>query len=161
LCTGESENGYYDRVLGERLLTIEWQQRQLPELSDADAGSWLLISTTATADVVATTLTDALKNQGAHCATMRWPQHADHTSIAEQHGNHLRAGGFTGVVMRRSIDPDRPLSEYGVDSLGALELRTRIESETGIRLTSRDIATTTIRDLAGLLCEKLAPAEAS
>jgi len=65
------------------------------------------------------------------------------------------------LILRRSIDPDRPLSEYGVDSLGALELRTRIESETGIRLTSRDIATTTIRDLAGLLCEKLAPAEAA
>jgi len=99
LGTGASENGHQDRLLGERLLTIEWQQRQLPEFSDADAGSWLLISTTATADVVATTLTDALKNQGAHCTTMGWPQHADHTSIAEQHGNHLRAGGFTGVVI--------------------------------------------------------------
>ena len=50
------------------------------------------------------------------------------------------------LILRRSIDPDRPLSEYGVDSLGALELRTRIEAETGIRLTSGDIATTTIRE---------------
>ncbi|MGH9110680.1 MAG: SDR family NAD(P)-dependent oxidoreductase, partial [Acidimicrobiales bacterium] len=40
------------------------------------------------------------------------------------------------LILHRSIDPDRPLSEYGVDSLGALELRTRIETETGIRLTS-------------------------
>jgi polyketide synthase 5 len=45
-----------------------------------------------------------------------------------------------------------------VDSLGALELRTRIETETGIRITSTDV--TTIRGLAGRLCEKLAPAEA-
>jgi polyketide synthase 5 len=65
------------------------------------------------------------------------------------------------LILRRNIDPDRPLAEYGVDSLGALELRTRIESETGVRLTSGDIATTSIRDLAALLCEKLAPAEAA
>ena len=58
------------------------------------------------------------------------------------------------LILRRSIDPDRPLSEYGLDSLGNLELRTRIEAETGIRVTSNDI--TTIRGLAGLLCEKLA-----
>ncbi|HYB37628.1 MAG TPA: sulfolipid-1 biosynthesis phthioceranic/hydroxyphthioceranic acid synthase [Mycobacterium sp.] len=97
--TGASENAHKDRVLGERLLTIEWQQRQLPELPHADAGTWLLISTTATADVVATTLTDALKNHGAQCTTMCWPPHADQTSNAEQLGNHLRAGGFTGVVI--------------------------------------------------------------
>ena len=30
---------------------------------------------------------------------MCWPQHADHTSNAEQLRNHLRAGGFTGVVI--------------------------------------------------------------
>jgi polyketide synthase 5 len=65
------------------------------------------------------------------------------------------------LILRRNIDPDRPLAEYGVDSLGALELRTRIESETGVRLTSGDIATTSIRDLAALLSEKLAPAEAA
>jgi polyketide synthase 5 len=65
------------------------------------------------------------------------------------------------VILRRSVDPDRPLSGYGLDSLGALELRTRIETETGIRITSTDITTITIRGLAGLLCEKLAPAEAA
>ena len=65
------------------------------------------------------------------------------------------------VILRRSVDPDRPLSGYGLDSLGALELRTRIETETGVRITSSDISTITIRGLAGLLCEKLAPAEAA
>ncbi|MGO9384557.1 MAG: acyl carrier protein [Mycobacterium sp.] len=65
------------------------------------------------------------------------------------------------LILHRSIDPDRPLSEYGVDSLGALELRDRIETETGIRLTSSDITTGTVRGLAELLCEKLAPAEAA
>ena len=57
LGTGASEESHKDRVLGERLLTIEWRQRQLPELAHADAGTWLLISVTAT-DVVATALTD-------------------------------------------------------------------------------------------------------
>ncbi len=62
------------------------------------------------------------------------------------------------VILRRSVDPDRPLSEYGMDSLGALELRTRIENETGIRISATGI--TTVHGLADLLCEKLAPMEA-
>ena len=65
------------------------------------------------------------------------------------------------LILRRNVDPDRPLTGYGLDSLGALELSTRIETETGIRITSTDVATITIRGLAGLLCEKLAPAEAA
>jgi polyketide synthase 5 len=64
------------------------------------------------------------------------------------------------LALRRKVDPDRPLAEYGVDSLAALELRTRLESETGIRLTSGDIATTSIRDLAALVSERLALVEA-
>jgi acyl carrier protein len=59
------------------------------------------------------------------------------------------------LILRRTIDPDHPLAEYGLDSMGNLELRTRIEAETGIRLTTNDI--TTIQSLAGLLCERLAP----
>jgi polyketide synthase 5 len=60
-------------------------------------------------------------------------------------------------ILRRTVDPDRSLSEYGVDSLGNLELRTRIETETGIRITSTDI--TTVRGLAEVLREKLTPKE--
>ena len=59
-----------------------------------------------------------------------------------------------GLILRRSVDPDRPISEYGLDSLGNLELRTRIETETGVRVRSMDI--TTVRALAGGLCETLA-----
>jgi polyketide synthase 5 len=99
LGTGVSENAHQDRVLGERLLTIEWQQRELPELQHADAGNWLLISTTAPADVVATELTDALKNHGAQCTTMCSPLNAKDLSNGEQLRNHLRAGGFSGVVV--------------------------------------------------------------
>jgi len=64
-----------------------------------------------------------------------------------------------GLILRRTVDPDRPLPEYGMDSLGALELRTRIETETGIRLNPKNI-TTTVRGLADHLYEQLAPEEA-
>ncbi len=61
------------------------------------------------------------------------------------------------LILRRNVDVDRPLSEYGMDSLGALELRTRMEAETGIRINSADLVDVgTIRGLAGMLCEKLA-----
>ena len=99
LGTNVAESANKDRVLAERLLTIEWRHRELPDVEYADAGSWLLVSTTATADVVATALTDALKNHGAQCTTMCWPQNADSAANAEQLKNHLRGGGFTGVVI--------------------------------------------------------------
>lgn len=59
-----------------------------------------------------------------------------------------------GLILRRSVDADRPLSEYGLDSLGTLEVRTRIENETGIRIGSTDI--TTVRALAQRLADTLA-----
>ena len=64
-----------------------------------------------------------------------------------------------GLILRRNIDPDHPLSEYGLDSLGNLELRTHIESQTGVRITSADI--TTVRGLADHLADKLAPKESA
>jgi polyketide synthase 5 len=60
------------------------------------------------------------------------------------------------LILRRNVDPDRPLAEYGTGSLGALELRTRTETETGIRINPSDM-TTTMRDLAALLCESRHP----
>jgi acyl carrier protein len=61
------------------------------------------------------------------------------------------------LILRCTLDPDRPLSEYGLDSLGNLELRNRLETATGIRISPMDI--TTIRGLAEHLCDKLAPSE--
>lgn len=60
-----------------------------------------------------------------------------------------------GLVLSRAVDPDRPLPEYGLDSLGALQLRTSLEAETGIRLAPTDISTTA-RGLADHLCDQLA-----
>jgi mycolipanoate synthase len=61
------------------------------------------------------------------------------------------------LLLRRTIDPDRPLSDYGLDSLGNLELRTRIETETGVRIGPTHI--TTVRGLAEHLCDQLAAVE--
>jgi mycolipanoate synthase len=63
------------------------------------------------------------------------------------------------LLLRRSIDPDRPLSDYGLDSLGNLELRTRIETETGVRISPTKI--TTVRGLADHICEELETTEAA
>jgi polyketide synthase 5 len=116
LGTGASETSDRDRVLGERLLTIEWQQRTLPEAADADPGAWLLVTTSATADVVATKLTDALKLLGAGSTTMVWPQKADHRAIAELLSSQLAAGGFKGVVVLtgpKNGDPDEECAFRG------------------------------------------------
>jgi acyl carrier protein len=64
------------------------------------------------------------------------------------------------LILRRAIDPDRPFSDHGLDSLGNLELRTRIEIETGIRITPKAIAThNTARTLARHLSDTLSAAE--
>ena len=61
-----------------------------------------------------------------------------------------------GLILRRAIDPDRSFADHGLDSLGILELRTQIETQTGIRLTPKTIATyNTARTLAGHLTETL------
>lgn len=61
------------------------------------------------------------------------------------------------LILRRTVDPDRPLLEYGLDSLGYLELRNRIEAETGIRINPTD--SPTVRALAQHLCDKLTDQE--
>ncbi|VEG38859.1 phthioceranic/hydroxyphthioceranic acid synthase [Mycolicibacterium flavescens] len=98
LGTGADEKGNKARILADRLLTIEWQPRTLPEVEYAEAGNWLLVSTTNT-DQVATNLADILKTHGAQCTAMCWPRNADHTSSAEELRSQLRGGSFTGVVV--------------------------------------------------------------
>ncbi|HUO36563.1 MAG TPA: sulfolipid-1 biosynthesis phthioceranic/hydroxyphthioceranic acid synthase [Mycobacterium sp.] len=97
--TGTSENSERDRVFSERLLTIEWQQRALPEVAYGNAGSWLLIDTSDAADLLATRLTDALKSQGAECSTLHWPREVDPSANLEQFGADLRGDGVGGVVI--------------------------------------------------------------
>ncbi|WP_158019083.1 sulfolipid-1 biosynthesis phthioceranic/hydroxyphthioceranic acid synthase [Mycobacterium basiliense] len=109
LGTGVSEDGNRDRVLNERLLTIEWQERDLPELDAADTGAWLLINTSDAAEMVATELTDALKLHDVQCATFSWTQDADHAASAERLRSQLNAGGFHNAVIL--VKPDNGIRD--------------------------------------------------
>ncbi|CPW88232.1 Phthioceranic/hydroxyphthioceranic acid synthase [Mycobacteroides abscessus] len=62
-----------------------------------------------------------------------------------------------GLVLRRSIDPDRSLPDYGLDSLGNLEIRTRIQADTGVRIGPADVST--VRSLAAHIYDRLAEQE--
>ena len=102
--TGTSESGERTRVFGERLLTLDWQQRALPELANAGsgAGSWLLIEVSDASDVadmLPSSLTDALKSQGAECASLHWQSGTDPAASLEALGSQLRGRTFAGVVI--------------------------------------------------------------
>jgi polyketide synthase 5 len=114
--TGVSQTSERERVLSERLLTVDWRRCDLPEATHVDTGKWLLVSTSTTADVLATKLTDALNLLGAEPTTMVWPQKADHRAIAELLGSQLAAGGFRGVVVLtgpKNGDPDEECAFRG------------------------------------------------
>ncbi|MCV7195509.1 acyltransferase domain-containing protein [Mycobacterium angelicum] len=111
--TGVSQGSERDRVLGERLLTIEWQQRQLPESSHAEPGTWLLISTSDATELVAAELTDALKVHDAQCSMISWPFQADHVAQAARLRDQLGTGGFTGVMVLTAPRNGHPDEESG------------------------------------------------
>ena len=80
------------------------------------------------------------------------------TMPAEEWPDRLRriVTDEVGVILRRAVDPDRPFADHGLDSLGNLELRTHIENQTGIRVTTKTIVThNTARALAAYLTEVL------
>jgi polyketide synthase 5 len=54
-----------------------------------------------------------------------------------------------GVILRRTVNPDRPFFDYGLDSLGTTQLLMALEADTGIRLRAVDV--TTVRALADTL----------
>ena len=83
LTTGEADQR--DRVLDERLLGIEWQQRPLPARPEIDPGTWLLVGD-PDGDALAAELRDALTGRGARCVD------------AERLRDQLR-GDLTGVVV--------------------------------------------------------------
>ena len=126
-------------MLNERLLTIEWQQRTLPDVDHVAPGTWLLISTSTTADVMATRLTDALKAEGARCATMTWPQHSDHQANAELLGSHLGADEVSGVVILtgpKNGNPDEECALRGGDYVRHLVRIAREITEIPARTTA-------------------------
>jgi acyl carrier protein len=54
-----------------------------------------------------------------------------------------------GVILRRTVNPDRSFFDCGLDSLGTLQLLIALEADTGIRLPAADV--TTVRALADKL----------
>ena len=95
--TGAAEG---DRVLNERLQSVEWRKQQLPELAAGfDAGSWLLVSTADSADLLTSALAHALKLNEADVTTMAWPRDADHAANAERLSANVAGGAFGNVVV--------------------------------------------------------------
>ncbi len=87
-----SKAGERDRVLAERLLTVEWTRQQNPPApDDADAGSWLLISARED-DGFTAQLAGAMTARGADCRTIA----VDSFSAADLAGAALR--GVTVVA---------------------------------------------------------------
>ncbi len=100
--TGTTETGERDRLLNERLLTLAWQQRTLPEAAPDEARSWLLIDTSDAVDMLAARLADALKShgpQGTECVNLPWSREADPATGRERLTSHLRARLVDGVVV--------------------------------------------------------------
>ncbi|WP_414627757.1 SDR family NAD(P)-dependent oxidoreductase [Mycobacterium tuberculosis] len=106
--TGVSERDKHNRVLNERLLTIEWHQRELPEMDPSGAGKWLLISDCAASDVTATRLADAFREHSAACTTMRWPLHDDQLAAADQLRDQVGSDEFSGVVVLTGSNTGTP-----------------------------------------------------
>jgi polyketide synthase 5 len=105
LATGMTESGRQDRRLAERLLTVHWRERDLPELPGIDAGTWLLVRCAPT-DTVATALSAALADFGARCTTIDWAFAADDPSGADEFARNLRGGDFAGVVILTNPSED-------------------------------------------------------
>lgn len=97
--TGVSPSAAQDRVMGERLLSVEWQQRELPEVAVTETGRWLLVSTSDAVDPIATALAVALKPREAECTTLSWPRKADHREMAGRLRGEIERGAYAGVVV--------------------------------------------------------------
>ena len=120
---GASDSGGADRILNERLLTIEWQQRAVPEATASEAGTWLIITASDAADLLATKLADALKMQDAQFATIAWPHHADHEANVKRLRELLAGNRFAGVLVLtepRNGDPDEEFATRGRDYVAHL-----------------------------------------
>jgi mycolipanoate synthase len=170
LAAGISQDEQADRMLNERLLTIEWEHRELPDVSQAEEGSWLLLSTSDAASPLTTQLGNALNAEGSHCTTMSWPLGADHLVDAEPlrsllRGDDLTAtdghGGLTGltgaVVVTAPSDrePEESFARRGRDYVAYLvglarELADLPGESPRLYVVTRNAASVRVGDLANL-----------
>ena len=156
LGTGIAEHASRERVLDERLLTIEWQRQQLPEVGSPDAGNWLVITTSGATDVVAKDISDTLTVRRAHSATLAWPLHADHAATAEQLQGELAAGRFTGVVVLAGPrTTDQEVAAHGAECVRHMVRIARALAEAAsesprLYVVTTDAQTVTANDVVNL-----------
>jgi mycolipanoate synthase len=162
LSAGGSAQERADRLLNERLLTIEWEQREPADVARSEAGSWLLLNTSDGADGLAAGLTDALTAEGASCTTVSWPLGADGLADAGSLRSHLGSGtltqGLKGVVVVTGLpegDPLEPFAHRGRDYVAHLvglarELAELPGEPPRLYVLTRDAASVRAGDLANL-----------
>jgi acyl transferase domain-containing protein/acyl carrier protein len=96
--SGVAKGDERERILAERLLTIEWQPREAPVATDAGAAAWLLITAADTEDQFTAGLAKELSSVEVQCHTLHWPENADHRRNAEILAAHLSDGVNRVVV---------------------------------------------------------------
>jgi acyl transferase domain-containing protein/acyl carrier protein len=111
--TGASESSNRDRLLGESLLTIDWQRQSPPAAAEDQIGKWLLINTSDGSDLLTTILIDTFERHDTDVISVSWPAHADHRVHAERFANYLREEEFAGVAVvaapcNRTVDEHSP-----------------------------------------------------
>ncbi|MFV0495664.1 polyketide synthase dehydratase domain-containing protein, partial [Mycobacterium sp.] len=112
LGTGAPAGAERDRLLDERLLTIEWREHELPDTTATEPGNWLLINVTDTTEssgtcgIAASRLVDALKSHDALSTAMPWPRSADYRAEVGQLRDLLNANVFDGVVVLTDAGAD-------------------------------------------------------
>lgn len=122
--TAESTNSQRDRVLAERLLSVDWTRQPSPAApAGSDAGAWLLIAADDH-DEFAVQLCDAMTTHGARCRTTTVDAFsAGSFSGGAFPGGELAAGTLRGVVVVAppgSGQPDEQCPDRGRDLVSSL-----------------------------------------
>ncbi|MGW7820240.1 sulfolipid-1 biosynthesis phthioceranic/hydroxyphthioceranic acid synthase [Streptomyces puniciscabiei] len=109
---GDEENA--GQLLNERLLTIDWQQAELPEPAAGAAGPWLILAPAASE---ANELAEALRAQGSACEVRPWPVSGTASTLSEEawHGVVLLCPRPSGLVGADAIARGRDLVQSVVE----------------------------------------------
>ncbi|MFE9870148.1 sulfolipid-1 biosynthesis phthioceranic/hydroxyphthioceranic acid synthase [Micromonospora sp. NPDC005686] len=114
--TRDSDGDDADQVLNERLLTIGWQERELPEPAEPlAAGPWLLLASPGAAPAP-DELAEALRHQGGRCEIRPWAAPDTKAALAESwHGVVLLCPQPTGPAGVEAVARGRDLVEAVVE----------------------------------------------
>ncbi len=163
MAAGRSEQERAQRLFDERLLAIEWEPREPPEVTPADPGTWLLLAASED-DPLTVGLGEALQADGSRCTTaLLSPGMVDRARLRSL----LSAGqaaqgdleGLTGVVVvapQRAAGPDefaelRSGRDYVSHVVSVARALSELEGEPPrLFLVTRNAASVTTGDLANL-----------